>query len=198
FLVGDAPPKKYADDVPYQTTCQNAVKNNIIINSIQCGNHAETEKVWKDICRLAEGSYVQIDAQGGPVVAVRTPFDDDLAKINRQLVNPTLTYGSGGFRAEAEAKKGEAYNLPAGSAAPRAAFAGKSGKTAAYDLIDNVKEGRVQLEQLSKDELPKELQNLDRKQQQEYLRRVETERDQLRRKAVELDKKRTDYIQEKL
>jgi Mg-chelatase subunit ChlD len=198
FLVGDAPPKHYADDVPYQTTCQTAVKNNIIINTIQCGGHAETERVWKDICRRAEGSYVQIDAQGGPVLAVATPFDDELATLNRKLVNTTLTYGDGTFRAEADKKKETAKSLPTDSAAPRAGFAGKSGKTAAYDLIDNLKDGKVQLETLQKEQLPKELQGLNLKEQKQYLERVQKERAQLQKKAVELDQKRNAYIQTKL
>lgn len=67
FLVGDAPPHMdYPDDVKYPDACKLAVKNDIIINTVQCGNHAQTAKYWKDICRLAEGSYVQIDAKGGP------------------------------------------------------------------------------------------------------------------------------------
>ena len=48
----------------------------------------------QDICRLAEGSYVQIDAHGGPVVALETPFDRDLARINGELAKRTLSFGT--------------------------------------------------------------------------------------------------------
>src|SRR3984893_8537619 len=52
FLVGDAPPHMdYPDDVKYPETCKLAVMNDIIINTVQCGNHAETKKVWEKICR---------------------------------------------------------------------------------------------------------------------------------------------------
>src|SRR5204862_3947636 len=86
FLVGDAPPHMdYRDDVKYPESCKLAVKKDIIINTIQCGPDPQTRKYWQDICRKAEGSYVQIDARGGPVVAVATPFDDDLAKVNTDL-----------------------------------------------------------------------------------------------------------------
>src|SRR5438045_3323313 len=81
-LVGDAPPDMdFNDDVKYPETCKLAVQRDILINTVQCGTHAETKKYWLDICRLAEGSYVQIDEKGGPVVVVNTPFDADLAKI---------------------------------------------------------------------------------------------------------------------
>jgi len=96
FLVGDAPPHMdYPDDVKYPDSCKLAVKNDIIINTIQCGRLPDTEKFWKDICRLAEGSYVQIDQQGGPVVVVATPFDDELSKINAELSKATIVFGNG-------------------------------------------------------------------------------------------------------
>src|SRR5262249_18851932 len=85
FLVGDAPPHMdYADDVKYPETCKLACEKGIIINTVQCGSHGETMKYWKDICLKAEGSYVQIAADGG-VVAVATPYDKDLARINAEL-----------------------------------------------------------------------------------------------------------------
>src|SRR5262245_19808721 len=44
FLVGDAPPHMdYPDDVKYPDTCKLAVKNDIIINTIQCGMDADTK-----------------------------------------------------------------------------------------------------------------------------------------------------------
>src|ERR1700730_7213222 len=50
FLVGDAPPHMdYADDVKYPDTCKLAVARDIIINTVQCGNHAETRKYWQEI-----------------------------------------------------------------------------------------------------------------------------------------------------
>src|SRR5262249_42679199 len=42
FLVGDAPPHMdYKDDVKYPQTCKLAAGKDIIINTIQCGTHAE-------------------------------------------------------------------------------------------------------------------------------------------------------------
>src|SRR5437870_1564992 len=101
FLVGDAPPHMdYPDDVKYPETCKVACTKDIIINTIQCGTHAETRKYWEHICKLAEGSYVQIDARGGPVVAVATPFDEELATINGKMARGMLIYGHAEMRRE--------------------------------------------------------------------------------------------------
>ncbi len=198
FLVGDAPPHMdYADDVKYPVTCKKACEKGIIINTVQCGGDAECRKYWQDICRKAEGTYVQIAQEGG-IVAVATPFDKPLAKINDELASTTLVFGSRRQQEEDGEKVEAAKSLPAGSAADRAAFIGKDGKAASYDLLDAIKAKKVKLEDLKKEELPKQLQKLDLKEQKAYLEKLDKRRGELSKEAVELDKKRSDFMQKKL
>jgi Mg-chelatase subunit ChlD len=198
FLVGDAPPHMdYADDMKYPATCQKACEKGIIINTIQCGGDAECRKHWQEICKRAEGSYAQI-AQSGGVVAISTPYDKELAAINTDLAKSTVFYGRVEMRKAGEAKLATAAALPAPAAADRAAYAGKSGKAAAFDLLDDIKSGKVKLEEVKKDELPEQMQKMDRKQQKEYLDKLDKSRAELNKKAVELDKKRGEYIKEEL
>jgi len=198
FLVGDAPPHMdYTDDVKYPETCKKACEKGIIINTVQCGGDPECAKFWRDICAKAEGSYVQIEQDGGVVPVVATPFDKDLGEINTELARTTLVYGQGRSRREAEDKKGEARDLARsapGAAAERAAFQAKTGRAAAYDLLAQMKEGKVKLEDLKKDELPDELKKLTLKEQKAYLEKLEKRRDELSKKALDLDKKRSDFI----
>src|SRR5262249_13908075 len=145
FLVGDAPPHMdYKDDVKYPETCQKACQKAIIINTIQCGSDPDCTRYWKDIARKAEGSFVAIPQDGG-VRVVSTPYDKELARINSELVDTTLVYGRGPGRGKDMRKLAEAKALPAGPAADRAGFAGKSGKAASYDLLEAIKEKKVDL-----------------------------------------------------
>ncbi len=198
FLVGDAPPHMdYPDDVKYPATCKKACEKGIIINTIQCGNDAECMRHWKEICAKAEGTYAQI-AQAGGVLAVATPYDKRLAEINGELTRSTLVYGTGAKRAEAMAGLGGAAALPRAAAADRAAFAGKAGRVSSYDLLDAVKAGTVKLESLKEAELPEELKKLKPAERKEYLDKLDKRRAELGKEAVELDKKRADYIAKKL
>jgi Mg-chelatase subunit ChlD len=200
FLVGDAPPHMdYPDDVKYPETCQLAVKKDIIINTVQCGKHKETQKYWQDICRLAEGSYVQIDHNGGPIVAVETPFDADLAKINGELAKTTLVFGSEKGQAAGAAKVKAGAALPTAAQADRVGFLlrNNAGGTA-YDLLYNVQSGKVQLEKLSKDELPAELRDMTLEQQRAFLDKLDQQRKELTQKATELDKQRNEFLAKKL
>src|SRR5438552_7671989 len=66
FLVGDAPPHlDYADGPKYPELCRIAAKKDLIINTVQCGNIAETTPIWKEIAKLSEGSYAAIAQSGG-------------------------------------------------------------------------------------------------------------------------------------
>jgi Mg-chelatase subunit ChlD len=198
FLVGDAPPHMdYKDDVKYPETCKLAVQRDIIINAVQCGTHAETKKYWLDICRLAEGSYVQIDAQGGPVVVIETPFDKDLAKINHDLADKVLCFGDAREQAMGEGQKKANQKLAPTVAADRAAFYANSFRAESYDLLENIKKGKVKLEDLKKEQLPKELRDLKVVQQKEYLEKLDKERAALLEKARDLDKQRNAFIAKK-
>src|SRR5262249_11486688 len=124
FLVGDAPPHMdYADDVKYPETCKKACEKDIIINTVQCGTDPDCTRCWKDIAVKAEGSFVAIPQDGG-VAAVATPYDEKLAKINKELVGTTLVYGRGPGRDMDTRKRAEAEALPRAAAADRAGFAG--------------------------------------------------------------------------
>ncbi len=199
FLVGDAPPHMdYPDDVKYPVTCKKACEKGIIINTVQCGNDADCTKFWKDICVKAEGSFVQIPQDGGVKQVVATPFDKRLAEINREMADTTLVFGSkekkdGDFR-----KLDEAKALPSGPAADRAAFSGKGGRAASYDLLDAVKAKVVKLEDLKDDQLPKELQGMNLEKRKEFLETLDKKRSELNKEAVDLDKKRSEFIQKKL
>lgn len=198
FLVGDAPPHMdYADDVKYPETCKLAVSKDIIINTVQCGQDSATHKYWQEICRLAEGSYVQINAQGGPVVVTATPFDADLARINAELTKTTLGFGDA--RRQNAVAEQKAANLALGKAvaADRAAFYANSARGASYDLLENVKSGKVKLEELKKEYLPPELKDLSIQQQKDFLAKLDQQRSTLNEQARALDKKRAAFVAQK-
>lgn len=199
FLVGDAPPHMdYADDVKYPVTCKLAAERDIIINTVQCGTHAETQRFWKEICRLAEGAYIQLDAAGGPVVALETPFDKDLARINAELAKSTLVFGNRLEQINAKIKANQAAALPTAVAADRAGFSSRTKQAASYDLLDNLRDGKVKLEQLKKDELPEELQEMSPAERQTYLKKLEQRRGDLLKQAAEFDQKRKEYLTKEL
>lgn len=198
FLVGDAPPHMdYKDDVKYAVSCEKACRMGIIINTIQCGNDGECTKFWQDISKKAEGQYVKI-AQGGGVQVVAAPQDKRLAEINGELSKTTVAFGDAKAKGEAKEKDDAARALPAAAQADRALFNARKAQNAAYDLVDQVKQGKIKLEDVKKEELPEELQKLTLEERKKHLDELDKKRDALRKEALELDKQRTEFVNEKL
>src|ERR1041384_2917354 len=91
FLVGDAPPHDYTDEPDPFTTADLAVKQGIIVNTIQCGASPTTKQVWEAIARRGQGQYFLIPQDGG-VQTISTPYDDQVSQLGTRLGGTYLAY----------------------------------------------------------------------------------------------------------
>ena len=113
FLVGDAPPHMdYENGPKYDDLCRIAAKKDLIINTVQCGNIAETTPIWKEIAKLAEGRYAAI-AQSGDVAVIETPMDEKLRELNKRMGQTLIPYGDADVRREVASKQSAAESAPA-------------------------------------------------------------------------------------
>jgi hypothetical protein len=103
---------------------------------------------------------------------------------------------SGSFSAAAPAACAPA--ACASSAADRAGYCAKTGKVSALDLVDAIKAGTVRLEDVKAADLPEEMQKLSVAERKTYLAKVEQDRVKLQAEALELDRKRSEFIQQEL
>jgi len=197
FLVGDAPPHMdYADDLKYPVSCRLASQKAVIINAIQCGGDRECMKVWKDVCAKAGGSYAQIGQDGG-VKTVETPYDKDFQTLNAKLLKTNVCYGSEKDQLSGQTKNEAAAKLPGAAAADSAGFRAKQSRVAANDLLDDLKEGKRKLADIKDAELPDDLQKLKGGARDEFVKKLQVERDELKQQVLDLDKKRMDFIAKK-
>jgi hypothetical protein len=200
FLVGDCPPHMdYQDDVKYAVTCQEAVKKDLIINTVQCGNVAKTTPIWQEIARLSEGQYVQL-SQTGDMVAITTPFDAEIAKVNTELNKTVIPYGDARQQAAVEGKlrlATEAVAATPAAAADRAAYNLKdSGKAiqGRGDLLNDLREGSVKYEALKPADLPEPMRDMTDTQRKEYVQKQTAEREKLNAQITTLAKQREEFI----
>ncbi|MFQ5806388.1 MAG: VWA domain-containing protein [Phycisphaerae bacterium] len=196
FLVGDCPPHMdYPDDVKYQDTCQAAVKKDLIINAVQCGSHAATTPIWREIARLAEGSYVAI-GQTGDMQIVTTPMDKKLAELNVELGKTLLPYGEEDERDGVRVKQAMSEAAEPGRAADRLAYNAKTGKVVqgGGDLVDAIQAGEIKLDSVKKEHLLADMQSMSAEQRREYVKQKADERRQLQTRINELLKQRQVYI----
>ena len=204
FLVGDAPPHDYRDEPDTLTTADLAVKQGIIVNTIQCGSSPTTKQVWEAIARRGQGQYFLIPQDGG-VQTIATPYDEQLSQLGTRLGGTFLAYG-GGAGAEGEnyraARKEVAEKVEATVATLSAPDAkaersvNKALNTYAYvgDLLQDIENGSTKLESVKDEDLPSELQKLSVEERTKEIEKRLAERREIRKQILALSKQRTDYI----
>ena len=206
FLVGDCPPHMdYKDDVKYPKTCSMAREMGIVINTIQCGNYGNTQVTWSDIAKLGGGKYFRV-AQSGGARVTSTPFDSDIAKASRDLDATRIYYGSKVERSMGEARKNQGKRIQSkasiSAVAQRAMFnACESGADNFYghkELLDDVKNNRVDIEKLADDQLPEKLRSVKKEDREKEMKKLLLAREELQKKIKELTAKRSAFINKKL
>jgi hypothetical protein len=201
FLVGDyGPHMDYRDDVKYPDTCREAVTRGIVINTVQCGDVAETTPVWQKIARLSEGSYVAL-AQDGNMQAMATPYDEEIAKVSAEIGGTVVAWGRLERQAEVREKAAKAEAAPASVAADRAAFNLASGGKAvqgAGDLVADLEAGTVDLEKVARDDLPPEMQRMSLAEQRAYVQARQKEREALNARLEKLARSRAEWLEKEL
>jgi Mg-chelatase subunit ChlD len=196
FLVGDAPPHMdYADGQKYPQVCQEAMKKDLIINTVQCGDIPRTTPFWKEIAQLSEGSYAAI-AQSGNMAVIPTPLDAELGELNRKLGTTLVAYGGERARRAVASKQLAAEAAPASVAADRLSFNARSGVAVQGDgeLLDSLSSGKTKLESLKKDQLPPELQKLDDRELKAEIGKKQKERAELQGRIQKLSQEREEYL----
>lgn len=200
FLVGDAPPHMdYNDQNDYKTVCRDALKKEIIINTVRCGTDNSTQEVWMEIAHLAEGTYTSIGYEASQVVA--TPYDEEIASLSRELYGTVLLYGSEEEVIMADATMGASGELAAeapSTAADRATYA-YSKSAAGYgfvsrDLVSEIIEGKIELGDVEDEEMPEIFKDMTNDERTAYIDSLRSEREVITGKMAELTRMRDQYI----
>ncbi|MDO4551144.1 MAG: vWA domain-containing protein [Planctomycetia bacterium] len=195
FLVGDAPPHMdYPDDIKYQEICKKTLENNIIINTIQCGNIHSCTSAWKEIAKLAEGEFSQI-SQDGNMKMTASPYDAEIEKLTMELNATVIPYGSMRQQAEVQEKLRKTEKMSASVKADRAVFNAHSQAVAIQgrgDLLADMSENSTLLEKA--EDLPEDLQKMSLEERKKYVEAQNTKRKEINAKIVELTKQRTQWL----
>jgi Mg-chelatase subunit ChlD len=205
FLVGDAPPHSdYPQEIDVLVTTAKAVKQNMIINTIQCGSADDTRQIWQSIAQRGEGKYFAI-AQDGGVQAISTPYDAKLSELASKLGSTYLAYGGGAGEAgqrfrEDSAKQQASTESKVSKDAPMTAQAdramNKAINSVAYqnDLLQSIENESVKLENVKDEDLPDNLKKLSTAERKKEIEKRLIERKQIRAEIVELSKQREAYL----
>ena len=203
FLVGDAPPHDYADEQDTLVSAALAVKQGMIVNTIQCGIERETTEVWKAIAQRGQGQYFAIPQNGG-VQTVSTPYDDQISVLGMKLGSSYLPYGGGAgadgvqYRIEAkrmaDATETIVARAPAEARVQRSVNKVINEKAYIGDLLQDIENGSMKIDSIKEDDLPSDLRGLAAADRTKEIEKRLAERREIRQQILELSKQRTEYI----
>ena len=198
FLVGDAPPQNYAQEPDVLITTAEAVRKNMIVNTIQCGSIGGTKEIWQTIALRGEGKYFAI-AQDGGVQAITTPYDAKLAELAAKNGRTYLSYGEKKYR-DANASLQMSAEMRIDGAASATAKADRAVNKAVNsfqydgDLVQDVENEKVKVKDVKTEDLPEDLQKLSVAERERVIAGRIEERKKIRAEILELSKQRDDYI----
>lgn len=202
FMVGNETAMQGTDDNMYLKTCPEAIKSDIVVNAIYCGKpNADEEKTWREVAKLADGSFTMIDITGG-AVSIATPMDEDLAKMNEALNGTYVAFGGRGKEKKENQKAQDAAAGEAGGAGVQAdrALAKASGayNAAGWDLVDASKNKDFKLEDVKDEDLPEAMRKMTLDEKKAHIAKMTEERAKLQKEVQAKAAERAKYIEEEM
>jgi hypothetical protein len=176
---------------------QAAVESGIIINAIYCGEDTDDVATgWRSVATLTQGLYASIDQNSASMANIVSPMDEELAQLNAELNDTYLAYGQDAdqYKDNQREQDANAYAMSPSAAASRTVTkAGNMYDNSAWDVVDAVKSGTA-LEEFETEDLPDEMQSMNKKEREEFVRQYAEKRDALQGRVSELDEDRRVYI----
>ncbi len=207
FLVGDAPPHMdYAQDTKYPKTIAVARQRDIVVNAVLAGSARDTERVWQDIAQLGDGRFIPIPQDGGELVVIETPYDDDIIILQKEINGTVIPYGPQKLQKRVEEKTRQLSQVAAAapaSASDMASYLNKRSKmsseavTGDGDLVSAVASGRTTVASVKDDELPDALRKLTPEQRKAEIDKQTQTRKSLNEKLATLVQKRDAFVSDK-
>jgi uncharacterized protein YegL len=206
FLVGDAPPHMdYAQDTKYPTTLAVAKQKEIIVNAVLAGDARDTARIWRDIAQLGNGRFIPIPQDGGQVVIIETPYDDDIIILQKQINGTVIPYGPRSLQKHTEDRTRQLSQVAAAApsqASEMASYLNKRARvsseavTGEGDLVSDVAAGRQKLAAVKDDELPDHMRALEPAARIDELDKQMNQRKALNEKLGALVAKRDKFVAE--
>lgn len=195
FIAGNEPFSQ--GHVAYETACQLAKEKDIVVNTIFCGNYQEGIRTsWRHGATLTGGSYMSIE-QDRKTVYVKTPYDDQIDRLNDRMNKTYIYYGAQG-RSKKEKQMEQDANAESYSQANKVKRAiSKSShayKNSSWDLVDAYDEDQEILETVEEAYLPEPMQGMDAKERKKYVEKLTAEREAIKKEIQQLSTKRKQYI----
>lgn len=197
FIAGNEPFTQ--GPVPFRAAIAGAKARGVTVNTIHAGNAEEGARTgWREGALLAGGDYMSID-HNHRVAHIHAPQDERLIELNNQLNNTYIPFGDHGADSYARQEEQDRKNaaVSQGQLAQRArSKASPVYDNSAWDLVDALTTGSVQLDEVASDALPDEMRTMNEAEKRAYVTQQKDERARIKEEINKLSAERAAYVTE--
>lgn len=193
FIAGNEPFDQGQTD--FNVVCSDARSKGIVVNTIHCGpENVGVEGKWKQGADVGGGRYMVINSDK-KVVSIPCPQDEVLLRLNTRLNKTYIPYGSHGKEGKArqlaqdEAQAGSSLTTRVQSKGNAALYS-----NATWDLLDAMKEKKVELKSLDKKTLPEAMQKMSAEDLEKHIKSLQEQRDKIQKEIAKVSKERAEYL----
>lgn len=183
-------PKAYAE------ACKRAVNENVIVNTIFCGNYDEGIRIaWNDGAMIGHGKYLNID-HDAQIVHIASPYDEKIIACNSKLNATYVPYGAQGTRKKEKqiTEDANAMGLSRANATKRYMSKGsKVYKNKSWDLVDASEQENFSVDKL--ENLPENMRNMSSEEKLAYIDQLKIERKKVKEEIATLSRQRRLYVE---
>ena len=195
FIAGNEPFDQGSFNYNEATT--NAKEQDIILNTIFCGNYQQgVDTYWKNGAIQTGGEYIAID-HNREVVYIDTPYDEIIIRLNKKLNTTYISYGALGQSKmqQQTAQDANAYEMEEAVAVKRAVSkSSRLYKNKQWDLVDASEDTDFEVANINKKDLPAELKNKSNSAIEAYIKNKKSQRAQIQKEIREANAQRNAFI----
>lgn len=196
FIAGNEPFTQGPVDA--RVACKDALKKGVVVNTIHCGDRESgIAGAWHDGAALAEGKFMLID-QDRAVAHIDAPQDKRISELGAELNKTYVGYGE---RRQEAAKSQELADQSADAFASSGASVARAVSKASinynnvgWDLVDALREKKVDLKTIPADQLPAEMQSMDGATRAAHLEKAATKRKEIQDEILKLNREREEFV----
>lgn len=196
FIAGNEPFTQ--GPINYEEAILKAKSKGIFVNTIFCGPRQQgIAYKWKDAADINQGDFNNIDQNY--ISDFKTPYDDKIAQLTEKINQTYIPYGKGAKEKYKEKIKLDEATLRQSPAvlAERTGYAINSAKEvySSWDLITAIESGDIKIDEIKNDELPEELNKMDKKELIKYIEDKLLERKKIKEEISKNITEREKYIE---
>jgi hypothetical protein len=200
FIAGNEPFTQ--GDVNYRDAIQRAVGQDIIVNTIFCGDRREgVQTAWKEGADRGRGAYLTIN-QDQVLAVARSPYDDAIERLGREINDTYVYYGARGRdaarRLDAADQNAQAA-APAGAAVERSLFKSKKQYAESaqdWDVVGALSSGQMKVSEVESKNLPVEWRDKSAEELDVAMKEKNVKREKLQKELERLGREREQFLKQ--